>query len=306
MEQTNIEKSTYHVPIAVIIFNRPRVTKELAEVIRRVNPEMLYIISDGPRADRPGEDALVAETRAIMEAAVPASQQKHIYATENLRCDPRISSGLDAVFAEATEAIVLEDDCIPDLSFFPYAEEMLSRYRDASEVALVGGSFRSHYQPKDSYLFTARTSTWGWATWANVWQDFRAHKVDWRLMRDTDAWRYALNSSEQKSFMIQWDRYAQERDFPWDAEFLLWMFCEKKLGTSPCVNLIKNIGFGTDATHYNQEDEITRWPAYSLEFPLRHPEVIARDRRYERANFREGEMRKWKSRFRRYILRKSE
>ncbi|MCR5716185.1 MAG: hypothetical protein K6G23_05020 [Lachnospiraceae bacterium] len=306
-EETKTQTTTYYsVPIAVIIFNRPEVAKKLAEVIRQVQPERLYIISDGAREDHPGEDALVRETREIMEAAVKPEHQVHIYAEHNMRCDPRISSGLDAVFAEAQEAVILEDDCIPDLSFFPFAQEMLERYRDNPEIALIGGSFRTHYVPRTSYIFTARTATWGWATWGSVWREYRTHMIQWKDVRESKEWRYALNRKAQKSFMVQWDRYATEQDFPWDAEFLLYMFYYHKVGISPKINLIRNIGTGADATHYSQEDEITRWPVGTLEFPLVHPTLIQRDLAYEKANFREGEIRKWKSRFRRYILRRSE
>ncbi|MCR5715375.1 MAG: hypothetical protein K6G23_00830 [Lachnospiraceae bacterium] len=306
-EETKTQTTTYYpVPIAVIIFNRPEVTKKLAEVIKQVRPETLYIISDGAREDHPGEDALVRETREIMEAAAKPEHQVHIYAEHNMRCDPRISSGLDAVFAEAQEAIILEDDCIPDLSFFPFAQEMLERYRDNPEIALIGGSFRTNYVPKASYTFTARTSMWGWATWAKVWNTYRKDPVEWGAVRDTDRWRYALNRKEQQVFVMQWDRYDTEKDFPWDAKFLLYLFCNRMMGISPKVNLVRNIGAGDDATHYSQEDEITRWPVGTLEFPLVHPTLIQRDLVYEKANFREGEIRKWKSRFRRYILRRSE
>ena len=42
------------------------------------------------------------------------------YSDVNLGCGERVSSGLDWVFDSVERAIVLEDDCLPHPSFFPF------------------------------------------------------------------------------------------------------------------------------------------------------------------------------------------
>jgi len=44
----------------------------------------------------------------------------------------RVSSGIDWVFEQVEEAIILEDDCLPDPSFFRFCQEMLERFSSRS------------------------------------------------------------------------------------------------------------------------------------------------------------------------------
>ena len=58
----------------------------------------------------------------------------------NLGCRERVASALDRAFAESETAIILEDDCVPDPTFFRFCEEMLDRYRDDERVMSVTGA----------------------------------------------------------------------------------------------------------------------------------------------------------------------
>ena len=55
------------VPVAFIAFNRPDYTRRVLELIRRARPQTLFLITDGPRTDRPGEAARCQEVRKILE-----------------------------------------------------------------------------------------------------------------------------------------------------------------------------------------------------------------------------------------------
>ena len=54
-------------PIAVIIFNRPQIVKQMYDVLQKIQPQKLYIISDAARENIPGELEKVAESRRIFE-----------------------------------------------------------------------------------------------------------------------------------------------------------------------------------------------------------------------------------------------
>ena len=61
------------------------------------------------------------------------------YADVNMGCRERIPSGLDWVFEQVEEAIILEDDCVPHPSFFRFAEELLCTFRYDDRVMLISG-----------------------------------------------------------------------------------------------------------------------------------------------------------------------
>ncbi len=48
--------------------------------------------------------------------------------------------GLDWVFSQVKQAIILEDDCLPESSFFPFCETLLGRYAQDREVAMIGAN----------------------------------------------------------------------------------------------------------------------------------------------------------------------
>ena len=51
----------------------------------------------------------------------------------------RVIFGRPAAEAIVEEAIILEDDCLPDPSFFLFCQELLRRYRDDDTIAGIGG-----------------------------------------------------------------------------------------------------------------------------------------------------------------------
>ncbi len=126
-------------PVAFLIFNRPRTTERVFAEIARARPPKLLVVADGPRGDRAGEDALCRQTRAIIERVDWDCEVLTNFADENLGCKKRIASGIDWVFSQVPEAIILEDDCLPDPSFFRFCEDMLIRYRHDERVGMVSG-----------------------------------------------------------------------------------------------------------------------------------------------------------------------
>jgi hypothetical protein len=99
----------------------------------------------------------------------------------------RVSSGLSQVFASEEQAIILEDDCIPDPSFFPYCEELLAHYaNDERVMAISGNNFHfGGYTPPHSYYFSRFFHCWGWATWRRAWQHYDHSMPHWpELSRD--------------------------------------------------------------------------------------------------------------------------
>src|SRR4051812_21908684 len=107
-------------PVVIVAFNRPAFTRELLDRVRRARPTTLYLIADGPRPDRPEDVDRCADVRRELEAVDWECAVTRLYSDVNRGCEATVELGLDVVFAREERAIILEDDCLPDASFFPY------------------------------------------------------------------------------------------------------------------------------------------------------------------------------------------
>ena len=121
-------------PVAFLIFNRPDTTAKVFEAIRQAKPPKLLVVADGPRSDNPSEAEKCQAAREIIEQVDWECEVLTNYSDVNLGCKTRVSSGLDWVFDNVEEAIILEDDCLPHPSFFPFCEKLLDNYRDDKRI----------------------------------------------------------------------------------------------------------------------------------------------------------------------------
>src|SRR3954470_23371943 len=164
-------------PVVLIAFNRRDLTRRTLEAIRQAQPSQLFLIADGPRADRADDVEQCAAVRRELDAVDWPVEVHRRYSTDNLGCEANIELGLDWVFSQVDRAIIFEDDCVPDPTFFAYADELLERYHDDDRVWHVAGN--SHWVETSSfgaksYAFSTWASVWGWGTWSRAWQRHRA------------------------------------------------------------------------------------------------------------------------------------
>ena len=176
-------------PIVFIVFNRPDKARRVFSQIRDARPQRLFLIADGPRESRPGELLKCLESRSILNDIDWDCELTIDFSDVNLGCRKRITTGLDRVFAEVDEAIILEDDCLPDHSFFGFCEELLTRYRDDRRVFHIGGTNYLDRRIQErmaaaSYYFSRYNHCWGWATWRRAWITRDSNMTYWPALRD--------------------------------------------------------------------------------------------------------------------------
>ncbi len=270
--------SELDVPVAFLIYKRPDVTRRVFAAIAAARLRRLYVIADGPRDE--AEAARCAATRAIIEEADWPCEVFTNYAETNLGLKRRVSSGLDWVFAHEEQAIILEDDCLPDPTFFHFCAELLERYRDDERIMQIAGTnpLRGAHRPQASYFFTSYMHIWGWATWRRAWQHFDVTMSQWA---DPQAREHVLGQFEDLKEREFWLRqWSQCYEGTVDSWALGWSFvCRARDGLSvmPCHNLISNIGFGLEATHTLVKNRVAALPAQPMTFPLQHPTTVIRD-----------------------------
>jgi hypothetical protein len=267
----------FGVPVALLNFNRPHLTRKVFEVVRQIKPRRLLLIADGPRPHKPEDAKLCAEVRAVFDEIDWDCEVLRNFSDENMGSFKRNSTGLNWVFDTVEEAIILEDDCVPSLSFFPYCEELLKRYKDDQRMGVISGNnfgFPWGGSKNDSYFFSAYALTWGWASWRRVWKEVDLNMSWWeqeagkKLLRNRlprlAEWRYwhwlfeGIHSGEKRN--------------AWDYQLILSSLRHSQYCVIPQVNLVSNIGYGADATHCIDKSSVLNEVAVgALKFPMNHP-----------------------------------
>jgi len=279
---------SFDTPIVFIVFNRPDLAARVLERIASIRPRTLLVIADGPRATHPEDADLCTRTRALLEGVDWPCEVVRDFADENLGCGRRISSGLDRVFAELDRAIVLEDDCLPDPSFFRFCEELLERYADRPEVMNITGEYDSRIRPPgdESYFFTSLPRIWGWATWRRAWQGYDYAISDFRSVEPRMRERLRGYYKNGSPLCRRMEKVVERRIDTWDYQWWYHVFKHEGLCINPRVNLVSNLGFDERATHKAEERGGSRHVgSEAMRFPLVHPERCALDPRTDRRFF---------------------
>ncbi len=264
-------------PVALFIFRRPDLTRLVFNRIAEYRPERLFIIADGPRDSVRGELKLTEQSRLETMAIDWPCEVTRIYSDKNLGFQKRFFTGLDQVFEAVDSCIILEDDCLPNSSFFSFCESMIDIYAETPDVGIIAGSNFSPQHSNSSYFFSANSYIWGWATWSRTWKKFEGAD---RKESFTRAEARAL----RPTYASFWERLFSERlirSLPlhkgWDVPFSVFLRRSGFVNVVPNSNLIDNLGQAGNGTN----DFLAGWErtpsALELVFPLRHPDSRQRD-----------------------------
>ncbi|BBK30819.1 hemolytic protein HlpA [Allostella humosa] len=267
--------------MALTVFNRPGPTRAVFAAIRAARPPRLFLFADGP-ADAPG----VAEARAAVADVDWPCRVERDYSAVNLGCRQRQASAFSAVFTAVDQAILLEDDCLPQPGCLAWCQAMLDRYRDEPRVMMVTASnpLEEWQADRQSHHFAHYGSSWGWATWRRAWAAFRDPPDDHRA---PDALarlaRVLPDADEQRRHLAGVDRVLAGIWSTWDVQWEHARLLAGGLAVVPARNMVDNLGLGAGATHTGRStplDAVRR--AYPAPSALRPPPAVAADGAYDR------------------------
>lgn len=240
-------------PILFLIFNRPDTTERVFQAIKEARPSRLYVAADGPRPNRPQEADLCSSARKIIEAVDWPCQVRTLYRDENLGCRRAVSEAITWFFEEEPEGIILEDDCLPDPSFFAYCSRMLDEYRDNESVMSISGS--AFYRPivrTKTHCFTYYADMWGWASWRRAWETYDGALADWSAPKVEAQFPRAIQTAK---FWNDVFRITKEEGVDsWGYRWVWSVMGRGGLVVTPFYNMISNIGVRPDGTHTVAED----------------------------------------------------
>lgn len=242
-------------PILFIIFNRPDTTKQTFEAIKKIKPTKLYVAADGPRESVSTDKTRCEETRKIIEHVDWPCEVKTLFQEKNLGCKWGMITAIDWLFKNEEKGIILEDDCVPGESFFNFCTELLDYYKDNEEIMHISGNnYQDGVKRGDgSYYFSKYTSSWGWATWRRAWSKFHPALENFSFFDKNNLIKNIPISKDAGKFWIKNFRYTMRRSDNWDSLWMYTVWLNDGMSIIPNENLVKNIGFGEDATHTKEK-----------------------------------------------------
>jgi GR25 family glycosyltransferase involved in LPS biosynthesis len=290
-------------PILFLIFNRPETTAQSFDVIRSVKPSRLYVAADGPRLEKTGERELCIKTRSLIKIDWEC-ELKMLFSDQNLGCGRAVSKAITWFFENEEEGIILEDDIIPHLDFFPYCEELLAKYRDDERIQLITGR-NFFYEPinsNESYYFSGLFHIWGWASWKRVWKDYH---FDLSYFSEIDFDKKISFYQFPKSVNCYWKNiFVMMKYNPidtWDYQLLFNQWYYQRYCIIPLINLTENIGFGINATHTITDEKSEKFKGAAI-LPLCHPDKVKENRPLDKIYARSAD---WSLNFIQLMKRKS-
>ena len=263
------------VPVLLTVFNRPNHTVRVLNAIKEAKPSKLYVHADSPQSNNPENLSLRDECLQLIRDGEFDFPVEIRVADEPLGCGRGVSSALSWFFLHEEMGIILEDDTLPSPDFFPFAQELLDRYKDDERIGVICGNNSNGQDSSNTYFFSKSRSSWGWATWRRAWDnyDFDLGALDSAQSKDI-----LHNLADTKIYRKIWrDRFSKvtsgEID-TWDWQWQLTLTAQNQLACFPGANLVTNIGFGPEATHTRSAPPDGVLDAGKLEWPLEHPKYV--------------------------------
>lgn len=274
-------------PVLLIFFSRADCATQTLAAVRAARPARLYLAADAPRPTVPEDAARCAATLAAVESGIdwPCTVYRN-YATTNLGADGRVPSAISWFFDAEESGIVLEEDCVPHPTFFPFCAELLALYARDGRIGVISGD---QFVPGGwpcadgaSYTFGQLTQIWGWASWRRAWRLLD----DQTMSRWPDARRAGLLDglfTRERDRRYWRDRFDEchSGSRVWDYRWTLARWLHGQWGIVPAQNLVSYIGFRPDALHTRGAHPAANLPVVPMTFPLQHPAAVTVDRRLD-------------------------
>ena len=264
-------------PVVFIIYNRPDKTEIVFNAIRKAQPETLYIIADGPKKNNTGDNEKCSAVKRICNSIDWNCKVFTNYADQNMGCKKRVSSGLDWVFEQVNEAIILEDDCLPHPTFYQYCQELLVYYRNNENVMMISGdNFQNGIKRGNaSYYFSRVPHIWGWATWKRAWKLYDVSMKSFPYVNKAEFIKKSFKSKKMGTYWYQHlEQFYYSNVDTWDHQWTYTVLSNNGFCINPNTNLISNIGFGVDALHTKDlNSKNANMSIDGIDLPLIHPSL---------------------------------
>ncbi len=292
MEKQTSTKNRLETPVLFMIFNRIDTAEQVFAKIREVQPTKLYIEADGPRKHVPGELDACQQVRNKILSMIDWKCDLHtLFHEQNLGCKEAVSSAISWLFENEEQGIILEDDCLPETSFFFYCQKMLHKYSKDEEVMMISGTNYIAKQTEDSnnVFFSQYYAIWGWATWKRAWAKYDKTMSTWPAYKKSGALQRTypyFGVAPQLAFVFE--SAAQGKVNTWDYQWFYTCTSNNGYTIVPSKNQISNLQFNSGTHNDGATSKYTFMKTLPLDVEkLEIPHSIAVDRKQEIFLFKE-------------------
>ena len=256
-------------PILFLVFNRPIETQQVFDKIRSVKPKRLYVSSDGPRNLRNDDLENCAKVKDIVSKIDWECNVFYNFSDINLGCKSAISSAIDWFFSNEEQGIILEDDCLPTDFFFKYCDSLLELFKNDENISCINGNnFIQEKMVENEFYLSRYNHCWGWATWRRAWVDYDKDLSFWPEWKFSENWKcFFTDSNERRYWRKIFDNVYDSKIDSWAYAWSASIWYKNRLSIMPPINLVKNIGFGENATH-TSGSTFDRYQSIDGEFSL--------------------------------------
>ena len=153
-----------------MLFNRADTTQKVFDKLREIKPTRLFVAGNCRRPGVPSDIASCQAVRDIFKAIDWPCEIKTNFRETNIGMQPHWRLAIDWFFESVDGGIILEDDCVPNGSFFVFCEDLLERYKNDETIMHINGSnFQFGCKRGDaSYYISKYPHIWGWAMEARM------------------------------------------------------------------------------------------------------------------------------------------
>ena len=265
-------------PVGFLIFNRPDLTEQVFAAIAQAKPKKLFVIADGPRS--PEEAEKCEKARSVIQKVDWDCELLTDFSDTNLGCGRREASGFDWVFSQVEEAIFLEDDTLPNPSFFNFCQTMLERYRDDERIMHINGDNSCNQNRTEySYYISKYMHGWGWASWRRAWHHYDYYMKTWPEFKRAGLLKFICEDPyEQKYWTDIFDQMHADPQVidTWDYQWTYACWSQNGSVITPNTNLVSNLGFNReDAAHTVGDSPLSRLAITDIA-QVTHPPFIVK------------------------------
>lgn len=264
------------IAILLIAFNRSNI-KQVFDRIKVVKPRRLYIAVDESTNDT--QCKICKETTSIVSHIDWECQVFKLYQEKNQGYDKHCFHSISWFFEQEPEGIILEDDCVPSLSFFGYCTTLLKKFRNDERIGHISGS---NYQfgknrGDGTYYYSNLTHVSGWAGWRRVWQEHCLNENKYDLFNQLD---YLSNLPSHAPFQYRWNRLFNianhSNEHFWEVKYAYTNLINNRLSIIPNKNLITKIAYYDKMPHAIKNHPFTNIKNEEIDHIV-HPSFICPD-----------------------------
>ena len=246
-------------PIILFVYNRPLHTQKVLDALannKLSESSQLYVFSDGPKLNI--SNKILDEINKIREIIRSETRflKVHVYESEiNKGLSKSIIEGVNLVFESHKNAIILEDDIVPEIGFLKYMNDALLMYENIDEVGCIHAwnyTFNKNLITKSTFLLKG-ADCWGWATWKNSWDLFESDGIKLYEQINSAKLNYAFDRNGTIPFCKMLLDQIEGKNDSWAIRWHASLFLLNKFCVQPKYPIVKNIGFDGTGTHCGTE-----------------------------------------------------